>query len=261
MKKLQKYDSGVINFWWFFISFWIYLPIALYVGIDDLSFWPYSMAAGLVYCVAFIFYTEGLKRAEVSMVAPLYNFNAVFLLLLAVLILGESFSWFKVGGILLLLFGASFLASGKNFWDSYRVLLRNKGALFMLGCSLLIAVGRIVDGFVVQSVKPVVYGLSLEFFLSVYLLIYIGMRRKLPEIKRMVKERTKLTAALGVFNGLSYLFLLIAFTRIEVSVAEPMTMLGAIVSIIFAKFLFGEKIKSRLVGAVVMVVGAWLLFM
>lgn len=261
VKYLSKYDTGAVTFWWFFSAFLLYLPIVAVMGVDDWSFLKYSPLVSFFYATAFILYTEAMKKEEVSLLAPIYNFNIIFLLILAVIFLGESITIFKVIGLLLLLFGGSFLTQGKNFIDSYKKLFTNRGAMLMLGCSLLIAVGRIFDGFFVQEVEPIVYALGLEFFITIYLLIYVLARKKIKEIPRMIKESPWLTLGLSVTNAASYLFLLIAFTQIEVSIAEPLTMLGAIISIILAKFLFGDKIKERMIGAVVMAIGAWLLFM
>jgi len=76
----------------------------------------------------------------------------------------------------------------------------------------------------------------------------------------MFKYRLKLGAAAGAVDCYSYLLLMFAITRIEVSVAEPASMLGMIVTVILAHFIFGEKIRKRLLGVVIMIAGAWLLF-
>jgi transporter family protein len=47
----------------------------------------------------------------------------------------------------------------------------------------------------------------------------------------------------------------------EVSLAEPLSMLGTLISVILARFMFGEAIRDRLVGAMVMIGGAWLMFL
>lgn len=262
-KKVSNYDGAVVNFWWFFLSFWVYLPFAtyfaIYIGIKDFSFIPYSMVASLVYCFAFIFYMKSMRLEEVSLVTPIYNFNVVFLLILAVLFLGESFTVLKLLGILLLFFGAYFLSEVKSFLTSYKNLITNKAMLYMLVCSGFLAVARIIDGFVVRSTPPIIYAISLEIFLSIYLFLYIFARKKLGEIKTMFVKSSLWTLALGVTNGISYLFLLIAFTKIEVSIADPLTMLGVIVAMILAKLIFKEKIKNRLIGAIVMVIGAFFL--
>lgn len=203
---------------------------------------------------------EVILKSDVSLIAPLYNFNVLFLLLLAVLILGETFTYAKFFGILLLLFGAYFLSNERNFFKSYKKLLSDRGALYMLLCTCLIAVGRIFDGYFVRFVPPIVYGVFLEFFISIYLILFILYRRRFSEVKRMISERPKMTLLMGFANGFSYLFLLIAFTKLEVSVAEPLTMLGALVSIVLAKIVFKEKIKNRLLGGIIMAIGAYMLF-
>ncbi|MBU1992810.1 DMT family transporter [Patescibacteria group bacterium] len=260
VKKLQKYDSVVVTFWWFFLSTVVFALLALARGPEYFFYTPLFFIAPLFYGVAFVLYTKSLKIADISLVSPLYNFNAVFLLVLASLFLGESFTVFKVLGILLLLFGSSFLTVGKNLFHSLRKLFTNRAALYMLICSLLIAFGRIIDGFVVQENDPVFYATMLDLIISVYLFIYILFRGKISKIFTIIKERPVLTSAMGISNGISYLFLLFAFTKIDVSIAEPATMLGAVVAILLGKIFFKEKIKSRMIGAFVMIIGAWLLF-
>jgi transporter family protein len=64
----------------------------------------------------------------------------------------------------------------------------------------------------------------------------------------------------GTVNAYSYILLLFAFTVIPVSVAEPVSMLSMIVTVILAKYIFQERIRNRIIGAVIMLAGAWLLF-
>jgi transporter family protein len=53
--------------------------------------------------------------------------------------------------------------------------------------------------------------------------------------------------------------LLFAFTKIAVSVAEPVSMLGMIATVILARLMFKERIGRRLVAVIVMIAGAWFL--
>jgi transporter family protein len=62
-------------------------------------------------------------------------------------------------------------------------------------------------------------------------------------------------------NIYAYLLLLFALRGMEVSLAEPLSMLGTILSVVLARYVYGEVIRDRLVGACVMVGGAWLMFL
>ena len=130
----------------------------------------------------------------------------------------------------------------------------------MVICSFLMAIGRVIDGFAIRSVSPIIYAFAIYFIISVYILTYLIFRRKSSEIIRIFKDRTKPALISGFLNAFSYLFLLFAFQQIEVSVAEPVSMLSLIVTLILAKFMFREKIWNRMIGVFFMVIGAFLLF-
>lgn len=261
IKKIKDYDPGTVSFWLYSLTLILYSPIAVYLGIDDVSFLPYVVIACLFYFIGYLLYVRAIQIEEISLVGPVQNFMAFFVLILGILLLGESFSFLKLGGVLLLFFGAYFLTSGMNFFESYKKLVKNKGVFLMLLSTFFIAFGRIIDGYVVQTVSPIIYIFFMEIVICSYTLAYLAFKKKLGEVKKMIKEQPGLTICMGINNAFSYLFLLIAFTAIEVSVAEPLSLMSAIVAIFLGKIFFGEKIKNRLVAALIMILGAWFLFM
>ncbi|MFW6324828.1 MAG: EamA family transporter, partial [Desulfovibrionales bacterium] len=84
---------------------------------------------------------------------------------------------------------------------------------------------------------------------------------RLPALFALVQARPGLSLLSGAINGFSYLFLLVALQHIEVSVAEPASMLGMVVTVLLSGWIFKEKILDRLVGVLVMIAGTWLLFL
>jgi transporter family protein len=76
---------------------------------------------------------------------------------------------------------------------------------------------------------------------------------------QLLKAKPVPSSIAAFINAYSYLFLVIAFTKIDVSVAEPASMLSMIITVILAHFVFGEKILDRIVGVIIMIVGAWML--
>ncbi|MBW7997397.1 MAG: EamA family transporter [Candidatus Glassbacteria bacterium] len=226
----------------------------------DWSFLWIAALASLTYTVQTVFYVKSLSHGEASLVAPLYYFSVFFLLVMAVVFLGESFGPAKIAGLVLLVYGASFLHRKQSILHSLQALATDRACQFMIVSSVLVALGRTLDGFMMRSVHPLVYTLALCFFTDVFIFIWLAITGRLGSALEMFRSKLKVGALAGAVDCYSYLLLLIAITRIEVSVAEPASMLGMVVTVILAHFIFGERIKRRLVGVVVMFFGAWLLF-
>ena len=76
----------------------------------------------------------------------------------------------------------------------------------------------------------------------------------------LFKEKKKIATLSGWINAYSYLLLLIAFTGIEVSIAEPTSMTAMIITVLLAGRILKENIKERIVGVAIMLIGLWMLF-
>lgn len=263
VKRLgQHSDSESASFLFFAIALIFLFPLIFFVSVPiSFEFLQFVVLSAFVYSIAFVLYVKSLTIGEASLVSPLYNFNVFFLLILTVIFLGESFSIFKIIGLLLLVYGASFLNKQQNIFLSLKSLFKDKAPLLMIISSLLIAIGRTIDGFVVQDVSPIIYAFSVYVGISIFTLIYIIFTRKLKNTLLLLREKPKIAFMAGAVNAFSYLFLLFAFTKIDVSIAEPASMLGMIVTVILAHFAFKEKIGNRLVAVLIMFLGSLLLFL
>lgn len=262
VKKLgERADSETTTFLFFAIASIFLLPFIFTIKSPAYyGFLKYTIISSFVYTVAFVLYVKSLSIGEVSLVSPLYNFNIFFLFLLTYFFLHEPFSILKLAGLILLVYGASFLNKQKNIFISLCALFTDRACLLMIGCSVLMAVGRTIDGFVVRDVHPIHYSFSIYVCITLLLFIYVLLTRKFKQAVELLRARTGTAITAGAVNSYSYLFLLFAFTKIDVSIAEPASMLGMIVTVVLAYFIFKEKIKDRLVGVVIMITGAYLLF-
>lgn len=266
---VKRLGEGADAFSAAFLFFWIGGVLLLpFVGLDvqagalsDLSFAPWTLVTGAIYAVAFTCYVKSLSEGEASLVSPLYNFNIFFLALMAWFFLGEPLSAFKFAGLCLLVYGSSFLVRRESVLKALGALLEDRACRFMMLASFLIAVGRIIDKTLMTSAPPITYSCLLYWVISAYLLLYVNLRGRGREPWRLLRARPWDALAGGAINGYSYLFLLFAMTGIDVSVAEPASMLGLVVTMFLSKWLLHETIGRRLVGAGVMIVGSWLLFL
>jgi transporter family protein len=238
----------------------VLLPLAVFPLLNSLDGFINAAVSSLFYSVGFVFYSASLRTGDVSLVSPLYNFNLVFILFFSVLFLGESFTLFKILGLILMFFGLSFLERGNNIVTSLKNVFSQKSCQYMVVASLFISCGRIIDGFTVQSANPLVYSFFIYLFVTVYLLTILSMKGRHTEVTEIVKTNPKLSLASGAVNGLSYLALLIAFTGIEVSIADPASALNIFIAMILASKFLNEEIKQRLFAATIIVTGVILLF-
>ena len=254
-------DRFAATFLFFVIGTLFLVPIVIVVS-PAAVFSPIIFVTGAIYALAFLLYVYALSISDASLVGPLFNFNVFFLLILSALFLDETVTILKIAGLLALFIGALILNPIKGgIGPTIRSLVRDKGAVVMVVCSMLMAVGRIFDGNAVRTVHPLWYAFMLYGTISCYLFICVLVAGRLRITFELLKSRPVFAVISGCVNGSSYLLLVILFQYMEVSVAEPLSMLSIVVTLVLAWIVFKERSLSRAPGVALMLGGAWLLFL
>ncbi|MCX8095120.1 MAG: DMT family transporter [Caldisericia bacterium] len=258
----DKKNNLAVTFIFFFFSIPFLFPF-LFISEkpQNYLFLKNVLFSSIIYTNSFILYVKSISIEDVSLVAPLYNFNVFFLVILTSIFLNEKITILKILGLSLLVYGSSFLIRKENIFQSFNALYKNKGAKYMILSSLLIAIGRTVDGYSSKiGVSPIFYSFFLYLFITIILLFILLFSKNINDVKFLLKNKLFLSMFAGITNAYSYLFLLIAFKKIDISIAEPSTMLGSIITLILSKYLFKENIKYRFIGVLIMIIGAYLIF-
>lgn len=257
--RISKNSPTFVAAWgFFFFSFLSFIPFFYTITWEILL---KSLISGTIYSISFSLYTYALGHEEASVIAPLYNLNAIFLVVLASIFLGEEFSFWRLLGAVLMIYGVSFLKKGEDIISSYKNVLKSKGALAMIVSSLLMAVGRIVDRKITVSLSPLGYSVGIYLVISMYIFIYgIATGSKINEYVTLIKEKIIYLVLGGICNAYSYVALLKAFNYFGVSVAEPLSMLSVFVTMLFARIFLGERIGVRLVAALLLFAGSILIY-
>lgn len=261
VKQLGARSNGVAPAFLFFLIATAFLaPLLIFAPFPSDARWLLAVAAnGLVYAAAFVLYVAALSAGEASFVSPFYNFNVLFLLVLAAVFLGEAFTPAKLAGIALLIAGSWMLGRGAGARAASGGASNRRAALLMVGCSLLMAIGRTVDTSQVRSVGSIVYAFAIYAANTVWLGCFVLVARRGGEAVRLVKERPWTALASGAVNAFSYLLLLVALGRMEVSVAEPASMLSLLVTLALARLVFREPVAGRVLPTLFMIAGSWIL--
>ncbi len=264
IKELTDRKNNLsVTFIFFFLSLPFLFPFLFFSEKpENFLFLKNVFISSIIYTNSFILYVKSISLEDVSLVAPLYNFNVFFLVILTSIFLNEKVTFIKILGLSLLVYGSSFLIKRENILESFKALFINKGSKYMVLSSLLIAIGRTIDGFSAKmGVSSIYYSFFLYLFITVILLFILLFTRKFYEVGILLKNKLFLSSLAGLTNAYSYLFLLIAFKKIDISIAEPSTMLGTIITIIISNYFFKENIKYRLIGTLIMIIGAYLIFL
>lgn len=264
IKGLSDRDNNIsVTFLFFSLALVFFLPFIIFLKKpENYSFLKTCLITSIIYTNSFLLYVKSISMDEVSLVAPLYNFNVFFLIILTSIFLNERITLLKILGLSLLIYGSSFLTKKENFLLSIKALLKNRASQIMIVSSLLIAIGRTIDGSITKSgISPIFYSFFLYLFIALILLSILIYRKKTEEVFILLKEKPLLSLLAGMTNAYSYLFLLIAFKKIDISIAEPSTMLGTIVTLILSRYIYKENIKYRFIGVLVMIIGAYLIFL
>ncbi len=258
----------------FLIGGLAFAPLLAVTGLLPLGVLAWAGLASIIYAGAFVLYIGALGRSDASLIGPLYHTSILVVIGLSWLLLDEDVTLLRAVGGALLLYGATMLrreGSPLAIVRSARRLLEDTGARMMLAGASLMGVGRIVDkaviGRVVTDVQlaglapAAAYGILETLMIAGWLALAVLATGRWRNMVALARERPRPALVAGTLNMASYLLLLVAFTGLDASIADPASSLSMLVTVVLAGLVFGEAWRERLPGAVVMVAGAWLLFL
>ncbi len=264
LRKLKEFSSLVVSSWFFLLAAIFLIPFMFTTVIGNFPITAVYAAAlsSLIYAIGFYLYVKALSLEEASIIAPLYNFALIWLLVLSFIFLRGAVTTNRVIGIFTIVTGMFLLYPG-SLKNRLRALRNSKGSLLMIFGSVFLATGRIIDTITISHADEKIYAFFINLFIGLYLLIFnliINPKKYIRETKSTFQKSSWTMILSGVVNGWSYLLLLIAIQNLQVTVAEPASLLSVLVTALFAKLYLGEKVKERLFGIVIILVGSSLLF-
>jgi drug/metabolite transporter (DMT)-like permease len=232
------------------------------------------VASALLNWAATLLSTLALARADASLVSPLLTFNPAFTLLLAWPAVGETPGLRQTIGVALVLFGACLLEveeARTGLLAPVRVLLQRSGTLLAIVASALWGATTVLEKLAIEHVTPrsgplvALLGTSL----LVVLLTPGVFRSSQPEKPSSTRgtwqglrpHARALFAAIAL-AGVAPLFGFSAIALGLVGYVTTLFKLSAIFTILWARLFLGEgQMRSRFLGACVMVVGGGLVAM
>ena len=230
--------------------------------IPDRTFWS-CIAIGLpLEALAFYCYMKALKVSPLSLTVPFLAFTPGFIILTGWIILGEEISPGGFWGIILIMVGAYFLNLSKTRYgllDPLMAIFREPGSRLMLLVSFIYAFTSTIGKLAIIHSNPYIFGITYNVALAILLTLFLPAAAIAEPGKKLLRR-----PLIGLILGA-----LVATTIFSHMLAISMTNVAYMISLKRTSILFGvlygalwfkeEKIKERLTGAIIMIIGVFLI--
>jgi drug/metabolite transporter (DMT)-like permease len=238
----------MVQAWFFFPCVIAYAVAAGRFHLNAAAWW--GAAAGLFAFVAFYNFARSLRSGSVSRNAPIFRLNFTLTAALAIVVLGESLTAYKIAGLGLAL-AAVWLLLGERSGDAPSAPAANRTSLIQvviatiaLGIANFIYKVGILGG---ATPETLLVTQTAAFMPLATIVVFVADRRLRPQPKAWIYA--PLTAALLTAG---FIALLYGLGRGPASVLVPVAQMGFVVTALLGAVLFREKLNPRkLCGLVV----------
>lgn len=263
LKKLDRFDSFAVSSLFFLVAAILLIPSFIFIeepiSLDLFFQGKNALISALFYSIGLYSYVKAISVEDTVLIAPLYNSSSLWIFIFGFVFLDENVTPLRVLGGILIFIGVFLLYKG-NLHDKIQAIMNSQGSLYMLAGSVFIAIGRTIDAFSVRSADPIFFAFLMNFYLGLYLLFVTIILGKAKYIPQIFKEEPVNLFWAAFSNGWAYLFLLIALLEIDLSIAEPLSLLSLLLTALLGKYLLGERLKERINGTMIIIFGAFMLF-
>jgi len=202
-----------------------------------------------------IVYAKTLQRVEASAFSVLFATQAVWIMLLGILLFNESLTALQVIGTFLIFAGVALIV--KNFWGVFK----DRGALLGLLTGLLFGIAITAWSYVGRHTDPLSW--AAISFVGTALVAFMIRPKSVRAMRPLLKPKVFVTLILlAVFYGIGSLAMLLAYKEGSFAVISPLRQTSIIVTVLLAlAFLPVERnrVSRKLLAAVLCVVGVVLI--
>ena len=228
-------------------------PLSAIANISGRS-WLFLILSGLATSGSWICYFKALSVGDVNKVVPVDKISTVLAVLLAIVLFGETSNLaVKLMGTAVITVGTFMMIEkkqqtgegGSKSWLAWAI----GAAVFAALTSILAKVG-------IEGVESNLATAIRTCVVLIMAWVIVAMKGKLSQVPDVKRSELGFLAASGLATGASWLFYYYAIAIGQVSVVVQIDKLSLLVSVLFAYFVFKEKLsKKSALGLFLIVLG------
>jgi drug/metabolite transporter (DMT)-like permease len=233
--------------------------LALLVATGELRFrgsnlriekWPLAVFRGLVVAVAQVFFYGALAVLELATVSALAQTNALFVVILSVVLLGERVGPWRVAALVIGFAGAVWIMRpGSEAFSIH--------ALLPVGAALCYAFSMISVRFFGPGTSNALLYLYASGAAALGAIVLAALTTEFTPLQSWADAG--LIFGMSILGGTGVLFMMLAYRMGEPSVLAPFGYFGLITAFVFGWVFFGEAPIDTLFPGVLLIVGAGVL--
>jgi len=236
------------------------LPLLFFIEIPELEPGFWSAMAILVFLdiITTFLYMRAIQIAPLSLTIPYLGLTPIFLLLVPVIVLGETLSLIGIAGIILVSVGTYMLQIDRakyGLFEPWLAIFKNRGSLYMLIVAMLYSITATYGKLAIIKSSPLF--MTIIYFallaLSFTIILMVTQLRKM----KILFEHPIPKLSIGLAMALMAVTHFTAIGMIQVAYMISIKRLSLLFAIIYGAVLFKEKnIKERLLGGMIILAGA-----
>ena len=228
-------------------------------GISGISFntFLFLFLSGLTTGASWLCYFKALEKGNVNKVVPIDKSSIVITVILAVLILGEGLSPWGAAGIVFIAIGTMAMIEKK---DTEKV-AGGPWLLYAIGSAVFAALTSIFGKVGIEGVESTL-GTAIRTLVVLamsWMMVYVVGKQ--DEIRGIPRKAMGFVIASGLATGASWLCFYRALQTGPASVVVPIDKLSILVAVVFAFFLFGERLNRRALAGLILIVAGTLMML
>lgn len=227
---------------------------------DRFYFIAIASAAPLEVCALYC-YMKAIKVSPLSLTLPFLAFTPVFIILTGWVLLGEQLKPAGIAGILLIVAGSYFLNIAHikgGFFSPIGAIFREQGSWLMLLVSFIYSITSVLGKIGVIHTNPYFFG-STYFIGLAFLMTAIMPFSSGSSIKNLRGSPFKGIIIGGIYAIMVFSHML-AISQVEAAYMVSVKRVSLLFGILYGAWWFREeRIAERLVGAVIMLFGVFII--
>jgi uncharacterized membrane protein len=216
--------------------------------------------------LAFLCVMLGIKNLELSNALPLLVLTPGLVAIGALIFLKESLSQLEILGMVLLLIGTYVLQLKQNqkFLDPWKIFIKSKGHMYILGALFLFTITSILDKAVLKNFKvPVNAFMGFQhLFLAIIFLLFLIFSGKTKQIRPVFKNSLKYMIILALITITYRYAQILSVKQAPVALVLSIKRVSVFFAVIIGGRLFKEhNLLKRIIATTIMVAGAVLVIL